>query len=393
MTAATPTDWGFDLLLEQTEDGYRANVLQSPAGEGAASFTLPFTPREQYAFFQQLLADPGEDERLRADQFMLARRVGGRLFEAVFQGPLLALWQESWRRAYAERATLHLRLRLGDAESLRALPWEYLYDATREEFLALSVHTPLSRFHERAHQVTPFPVDLPLRVLVVMAGPEGYPPLAIGREWRDLVDTIDYLAADRLLLFERLPRPTLLDLQRRLRQHPYHVVHFIGFSIYEPQTREGVLIFEDEMGRGRPVSGQHLGSLLGDHYSLRLAMVSSRNAARIPGIDPAAQVVEQIVRRGTPAAAFQPTKLLDRPSLAFVHDFYRALAKLGAVDVAMAEARRAVQLEETGAGWGLPQLVSRVRDGKLFMLRPPPPAPAKPRFNLRSVFAPRAKGK
>jgi hypothetical protein len=72
-------------------------------------------------------------------------------------------------------------------------------------------------------------------------------------------------------------------------------------------------------------------------------MVSSRNAARIPGIDPAAQVVEQIVRRGTPAAAFQPTKLLDRPSLAFVHDFYRALAK--------------------------------------------------PRFNLRSVFAPRAKGK
>ena len=49
------------------------------------------------------------------------------------------------------------------------------------------------------------------------------------------------------------------------------------------------------------------------------------------------------------------------------------------------------QLEEAGAGWGLPQLVSRVRDGKLFMLRPPPPVPAKPRFNLRSVFSPRPK--
>jgi hypothetical protein len=391
MTAASATDWGFDLLLEHTEDGYRAGVLHSPAGEAWTSFTLPFAPREQHAFVQQLLADPGKDERLRADQFLLARRVGGRLFEAVFGGPLLTLWQESWRRAYAERATLHLRLHLGDVEALRALPWEYLYDATRDEFLALSVHTPLVRFHERAHQMTPFPVDLPLRVLVVMAGPEGYPPLAIGREWRDLIDTIDHLAASRQLLFERLPRPTLLDLQRRLRQQPYHVVHFIGFSIYEPQTREGVLIFEDEMGRGRPVSGQHLGSLLGDHYSLRLAMVSSRNSARIPGIDPAAQVVEQIVRRGTPAAAFQPTKLLDRPSLAFVHDFYSALAKLGAVDVAMAEARRAVQLEEAGAGWGLPQLVSRVRDGKLFMLRPPPPPPAKPRFNLRSVFSPRPK--
>ena len=64
-----------------------------------------------------------------------------------------------------------------------------------------------------------------------------------------------------------------------------------------------------------------------------------------------------------PAAAFQPTKLLDRPSLAFVHEFYNALANFGAVDVAMAEARRAIQLEEAGAGWGMPQLVSRVRDG------------------------------
>lgn len=380
-------DWGFDLLLEHTEDGYRASVTQSPAGDAWAPFELPFSAREQHAFVQQLLADPGKDEGMRSDQFMLARRVGGRLFETIFHGRLLDLWQESWRRAYAERATLHLRLRLGDTEILRALPWEYLYDATRDEFLALSVHTPLSRYYERAHQVLPFSVELPLRVLVVMAGPEGYPPLAIGREWRDLVDTVDYLAANRQILFERLPRPTLLDLQRRLRQQQYHVVHFIGFSIYAAQTREGMLIFEDEMGRGRPVGGQHLGALLGDHYSLRLAMVSSRNSARIPGIDPAAHVVEQIVRRGTPAAAFQPTKLLDRPSLAFVHDFYSALAKLGAVDVAMAEARRAVQLEETGAGWGLPQLVSRVRDGKLFVLRAPAPPPAKPRFHLRSIFA------
>ncbi len=108
--------------------------------------------------------------------------------------------------------------------------------------------------------------------------------------------------------------------------------------------------------------------------------------ARVPGIDPAAQVVEQIVRAGVPAAAFQPTRLLNRPSLAFVHEFYRSLATLGAVDVAMAEARRAIQLEEGGAAWGMPQLASRVRDGKLFALKTPPPPPARPRFNLRSVF-------
>lgn len=382
-------NWGFDLRLEQTEDGYRASVLQSPAGEAWAPFVLPFPSREQHVLMQQLLADPGQDEYRRAEQFQLARRVGGKLFNTIFHGALLECWQASRRLAYTERATLHFRLHLADIPVLRALPWEYLYDSTRDEFIALSVHTPLVRFHARAHQVQPLTLEPPLRVLVVIAGPEGYPPLPIGREWRDLLDTIDYLAADRRILFERLPKPTLLDLQRRLRQHPYHVLHFIGFSIYAPQTREGVLIFEDEMGRGRPVSGQHLGTLLGDHFSLRLALICSRNAARIPGVDPAAQVTEQLVRSGVPMAAFQPTKLLNPPSLAFIHDFYRELATFAPVHVAMAEARRAIQLEEAGAGWGMPQLVGRVRDGRLFALRPPPPAPPKPRLNLRSVFAPK----
>ncbi|MBK8047716.1 MAG: hypothetical protein IPK16_11655 [Anaerolineales bacterium] len=199
-TLMTVANWGFDLFLDHTEDGYRATVTQSPAGDAWAAFTLPFKPREQHAMIQQLLVDAGEDEPRRNDQFRLARDLGGRLFEAILHGPLRECWQESWRRAYAERATLHVRLRLGDSPSLHMLPWEYLYDVTRDEFLALSAHTPLTRFQERSHQ--PLPVDLepPLRVLVVMAGPEGYPPLPVGREWRNLVDTVDHLAADRRVL-------------------------------------------------------------------------------------------------------------------------------------------------------------------------------------------------
>ena len=383
-------EWGFDLLLEQTEDGYRAAVLQSPAGDAQTPFVLPFKPREQHSVIQQLLADPGSDETRRAEQFMLARRVGGRLFDAIFHGPVMECWQASWRKAYQERATLHLRLRLGESPQLRSLPWEYLYDATRDEFLALSVHTPLVRYQELAYQILPFVVEPPLRVLVILAGPEGYPPLAIGREWRDLIDTVDFLAASRKILFERLGKPTLLDLQRRLRQQEYHIVHFIGFSLTDPQTQESVLMFEDEMGRGRAVSGQHLGRLFADHYPLRLALISSRNAARTPGIDPAAAVTEQLVHRGVPAAVFQPSKLMDRPSLAFVHEFYTALADFGAVDVAMAQARRAIQLEEAGAGWGMPQLVSRVPGGRLFQVKPPPAESPKPRLNLRSVFTPKS---
>lgn len=293
--------------------------------------------------------------------------------------------------AYQERATLHLRLRLGDDPGIQAIPWEYLYDPTRDEFIALSAHTPLARYTGRAHQMLPLPVTPPLRVLVVMSGPSGYPPLPISREWRDLVDTVDYLAADRRIIFEKLPRPTLLDLQRRLRQQEFHVLHFIGFAIQDLQTRESVLVFEDENERGRLVSGQHLGALIADHYALRVALISSRNAARVPGIDPGAQVTEHLVQRGAPAAVFQPSKLLDRPSLAFVHQFYAMLADFHPIDLAVAEARRAVQLEEGGAGWGLPHLVSRIADGRLYERRGSAAAkpPAPPRLNLRPVLTPR----
>ena len=380
------TNWGFDLLLDHTEDGYRATVQDSPAGQAARFFDLPFRLREQHVAVQRLLVNPGDDAQERNAQFALARELGGKLFDSLFAGPILALWQESWRRAYAARAVLRVRLGLSDAPELNALPWEYLYDDTRDEFLGLSVHTPLVRYQPLAHIIRPLPVEPPLRVLVVMAGPAGYPPLPVGRDWRNLIDTVDFLAADGRMTFERLARPTLLDLQRRLRQQQFHIVHFIGFAIRDAQSGEDVVLFEDEMGNGRTVSGQHLGKLLSDHYSVRLAILSVRNAVRTDGVDPAAYASEQLVRRGVPAAVYQPSKLRARPSLAFVHEFYAALAAFRPVDVAMADARRAIQLEEAGADWGLPRLVSRVPEGQLFeRYAPPPPAP-KPRLYMRSVL-------
>jgi len=380
------TNWGFDLLLDHTEDGYRATVQDSPAGQAARFFDLPFRLREQHVAVQRLLVNPDDDAQERNAQFALARELGGKLFDSLFAGPILALWQESWRRAYAARHVLRVRLGLSDVPELNALPWEYLYDDTRDEFLGLSVHTPLVRYQPLAHIIRPLPVEPPLRVLVVMAGPAGYPPLPVGRDWRNLIDTVDFLAADGRMTFERLARPTLLDLQRRLRQQQFHIVHFIGFAIRDAQSGEDVVLFEDEMGNGRTVSGQHLGQLLSDHYSVRLAILSVRNAVRTDGVDPAAYASEQLVRRGVPAAVYQPSKLRARPSLAFVHEFYAALAAFRPVDVAMADARRAIQLEEAGADWGLPRLVSRVPEGQLFeRYAPPPPAP-KPRLYMRSVL-------
>lgn len=380
------TEWVFDLLLELTEEGYRVTVRNSPAGTATVALVLPLQRREQHVTVQRLLSDPGGDDAQRSAQFALAREVGGKLFDAVFHGPILECWQASWRAAYAARASLRVQLSISDDPALRALPWEYLYDDTRDEFLALSVHTPIVRYLPAAHKIRPLVVAPPLRVLVVMAGPEGYPPLAVGRDWRAFIDTVDYLGADGRMTFERLAKPTLLDLQRKLRQQPYHILHFVGFAVHDVHTQSGVVLFEDEMGRGRTISGDHLGKLLSDHHSLRLAVIEVRNAARVGGVEPAADVAEQVVRRGVPAAVYLPSRLRARPSLAFMHAFYDGLAAYRPVDAVMTEARRAIQLEEAGAGWGLPHLVSPLPDGQLFERYAPSPLAPKPRLYMRSVL-------
>lgn len=380
--------WGFDLLVERTEDGYRASVLNSPAGFAYAIVQAPFTQRELATYRTQLASDPGPSDGDRLDaQLALARQIGERLFRAIFRDTILTAWQESWRKAYARRHHLRLRLCLRDQAEFMALPWEYLYDPERREFLALSAATPLSRYLEQMHQLVPNRVELPLRVLVVLAGPSGYPPLPIELEWRNLIDTLDYLAVEtnRRVIFERLAQPTLLNLQRHLRQKQVDVLHFIGFSTWDDQSQEGQLIFEDEMGRGRPVSGQHLGRLLQDHFPLRLALLNARNAARPTPVDPTVHVAQQAVRRGLPAAVAMPATLPARMSLAFAHDFYGALAAFRPVDEAVHEARRAMFTEEAGIAWGTPVLLSRIAEGTLYepkVQTPPPPR----RLNMRSVL-------
>ena len=153
---------------------------------------------------------------------------------------------------------MHLDLRL--VPQLSGLPWEYMYDPSRAEFLSLSVHSPLTRYTGLMHQVEPIELPKPLRALVVVANPSSYVRFDGQGAWLGLLDTIDYLAADGKLVVERLPKPTLLDLQRRLRQGEYHILHFIGHSLFDSQTGEGQLVFEDEMGRSRLVSGEHLGA-------------------------------------------------------------------------------------------------------------------------------------
>jgi hypothetical protein len=365
MTDTTLLD--FDLVLDRTDDGCYCRVTKSPAGETVVGLRPTFTARE-LAAFEQSMADGRAHHGETPDALtQMARDYGRRLFQSVFYGSLLACLDDSERIAFQRQATLRLRFHLEAAPDLVRLPWEYLYDPARDQFLGLSAQTPTSRYFELMHRIPPVKPNGPIRILVVVAGPSTLPAISSDRRWIDLVDSVDFLGAQRRLILERLPRPTLLDLQRKLRQTQYHGIHFIGHYAPDRQTGEGQIILEDEVGRSRPISGEHLGGLLREHYDLRLVYLDGDGGGPRDGGEAAIQdVANRLVRRGLGAVLASRLPIGHPVGLTLARHFYDAVSAGQPVDVAMQQARQAIFNQHRSILWGAPTLLTRVPDGRLF---------------------------
>jgi hypothetical protein len=369
----------FDLAVERTEDGYFVRVLASPVGEAVAPFAAPLLAREVDQLWRLLLAPPAEGLQ-GAQQQSAIRQIGERLFRSLMTDHIHLCWEESQRLAYGQRARLRLRLHLQGVPEFADLPWEYLYDPQRKEFVALMPQTPLLRYADLKHHITPFRTPSPLRLLVVVANPGGRPLYDEEESWLSLLDTLDHLAAVGKLILERLFPPTVHELQRRLRQRQYHLLHFIGHGAYDGLAQDHLLLFEDEMGRARPVNSQHFGALLRDHYSMRLATVQACPTAEEQRINPFSGVANQLLRRGLPAALAIHQPLPSITALSFLNEFYRAIAEYDPVEMAVTGARRGLWVADQTPTWGAFRLYQRIAQGRLFAQPPPETEPPRRTF-------------
>jgi len=359
-----------DVVIDQNEDGYFVRIRNAPTGEAVAAFQAPFSPSE----LERLHRFVTTGEAFAVDeeaQNATLQGWGERLFRALFPGPLYSIIQSSHRFAFQERACLRIRLEINQlTPALTMLPWEYLFDPVRKEFMALSLQSPFFRYTNLMHQIMPLKVEPPLRLLVVVSSPGGYPVFDRDQAWFTILDQLDYLALEEKLVLERLAKPTLFDLQRRLREKEFHLLHFIGHGVSHPLTGESSLIFEDEMGRGRPVNGEHFGALLRDHFPLRLVTLTTSDEVRTPTANPFLTIASNLIRRGTPAVVATQSKLDAATTATFAQKFYSLIANFTPVDLAMSETRRALYGEQPNGAWGLPALFMRSPDGRLFQPLP-----------------------
>jgi hypothetical protein len=380
MVARELTYLDFDVLLERDEPGtYRARVVNAPAGQTPpVAFTMPFTPLELENFVLRIGRPRRVVRRVDAPETAAIKDFGGRLYRALFHDQLEVNLLRSLSEAAARGAGLRIRLRLSDTPELAELPWEFLYDATRNRFLCLSDRTPLVRFLEVPDPPRPLTVSPPLQVLVMIASPSDHPQLDVEQEWTKLRTALAPLEQAGLVQVARLETATLAALRQRLRRADWHVLHFIGHGGFDRQTQDGILVLEDGTGRSRLVSGQDLGILLHDHHPLRLVVLNACEGARPDPTDPFSGTAQSLVQQGTPAVVAMQFEITDLAAISFASELYAAIADNYPLDAALAEARKAIWADGNQVEWATPVLHLRAPDGRIFDLASGPTA-ASPR--------------
>ena len=355
----------FDLLIERAGQKYRAQVLNSPAGQAAAEFALPFSDIELENVLLRLGRPVRSVRRLESTEMSTAKNFGAGLFNAVFSGDVRACLRSSVDEGKRENIGIRLRLRLTDP-ALADLPWEFLYNPAVNRFLALSVQTPLVRYMDLPEVLQPIAVTPPIRVLVMISSPTDYPALEVEAEWQRLNDALGDLIKAGTLSLERMEEATLAALQRRLRRSQYHIFHFIGHGEFDQTLQEGVLLLERQQQRGHRVGSQYLGMLLHDHESLRVAVLNACEGARSSKQDPFAGSAQTLVQQGIPAVIAMQFEIADDVAGTFAHEFYGALADSYPIDAAVTEARKAIFAAGCEVEWATPVLYLRAPDGRIF---------------------------
>jgi len=353
--------------------------VRSPSGEKVANVLFPFDELALESRLQALeialLKSSGTRRDIRFKEEESVEDFGKALFDMMLGGEVRDLYRRSRERARDEGRGLRLRLRV-EAPELASLPWEYMYDEGEGDFVCLSAETPVIRYMALAQPPPPLTIEPPIRVLGMVASPNDRAQLDVKREMERIDRATAGLRQEGRLHWEWLPGGGWRDLQRAMREGPWHVFHFVGHGGFDPASQEGILAMEGENGESFRISATQLGRLLADHHTLRLAVLNSCEGAKGSDTNIFSSTASVLMRRGVPAVVAMQYEITDRAAIEFSQVFYEDIARGLAVDTAVTEARKAISMSlGKSLEWGTPVLYMRAPDGVLFNIEGEPAPP------------------
>ena len=267
---------------------------------------------------------------------------------------------------------LRLRLILDDSR-LANIPWEYINipagpDETEPYgFLAMDPRISIVRHEPLPIAPAPMRCELPLKLLVGMASPNGMPKLDLVAERGYIEEALAGVDGIRVTFVEDM---TVDSLEEACRDA--HMFHFAGHGAFfwergNETFGNGVIFLQSSDGGKVPFPVHNLALTLRGG-GVRVALLGSCETGRRDGVNPWGGVAPAMMRAGLPAAIGMQYSVYDETAISFTRRFYRAIASGLSLDEAVTLGRLGMYNEEgeRGVDWGVPVLYLRSNDGVLF---------------------------
>ena len=372
----------FELLIgERTEEGYSVRILDSPHGQAKGILQLDDDALEELTDALAVI------EERETDADTLAQ-IGDFLFDALFADDILTLYRQSLAVVHGQEGRLRVRLHI-EPPKLAALPWEFLHDAGTSSFPAIAPETALMRFIPMKLPVRATAIELPLRILVVIANPEGVVPLDVAQETRILQEALQpQIDAGRIQL-QVIDKARIETINQAMRSYEPHIFHFVGHGLFDGD--QAYVVLEDDNGMAKPVDETVFREIFAASKETRLAVLNACQTATVSSTRPLAGLAPNLLQRKLSGVIAMQYTVADKAALIFARDLYRSLALGLPLEAAVSEARKAIYMEwgPDMPDWGTPVLFLRAKDGQLFNVAepaapppalqiPPPPPPMTP---------------
>ncbi len=367
-------DFGLDI---SDVDGQAFTVsVRSAIGEAREVTHFPYSDAElenQLLRLENVILRSTDLHRTNQPlQHDIVESFGRALFDFILPGETRSLYNECLREATNRHRGVRLKLSV-HSPRLAALPWEFLYDPRKRDYVCLNPYTPLVRYTELPQTVQPLDIAPPLRILGLLSDPTDMPTRLEVQQERDHITTAVQSLVDRgLVKLTWLEGNSWRDLQRVMRSTDdgWHIFHFIGHGGYDTLRNEGYIVLNNEDGTSHQLYASQLARLLArQRATMRLVLLNACEGARTGTQDVLSSTAATLIASGIPAVVAMQYEITNDAAVEFATAFYEALADNLPVDAAVAEARNALSINDARSlEWGVPVLHMRSADGRLFAI-------------------------
>ena len=369
-----PAYLDFELNISDFDRDTYTVVVRSDAGEVRERAKFPYTESElenQLLKLENAILRSTESHRTsQLQRTDTVESFGRMLFNFVLPGEARSLYNECMREATHRHRGVRLKLSV-HTPRLATLPWEFLYDPRKRDYICLNPYTPLVRYTELPQTAPPLTIRSPLRILGLLSDPEDMiMRLEVEQERERVSAAIQPLVGRGLVELSWLEANHWRDLQRIMRSptDEWHIFHFIGHGGYDQARNEGYIVLGNDDGTSHYLYASQLARLLArQQSSLRLVLLNACDGARAGLQNALSSTAATLINSGIPAVLAMQYEITNDAAIEFANAFYEALAENLPVDAAVAEARNAISLNDAHSlEWGVPVLHMRSADGRLF---------------------------